>query len=199
MDLKRLGQILRTRLGSAAVPAFVTALASVAVAPPAAHAQEPVVAEPAPLPPGHVPVIVDPPGEPPSAGAQSGFPPLPPMTERAAYRRAVLSWRSLRARNILIGTSVATAVGAALVFPAEFTQCGDTDPEGEMTLDRCSPGGKAMVLIGYPLLLFGGVAMIASGIVLGVTNGQLRRSEPRGSRRRTQALRWDPATSGFVF
>ena len=158
-----------------------------------------LVVEPAPVQPGHVPIIVEPPSEPPYSATEPREAPLPPMSEEDAYRHAVLSWRSLKTRNILIGSSVATAVGVALVFPAEFTQCGDTGPEGEMTLNRCSPGGKAMVVIGYPLLLVGGVAMIASGIVLGVSNGQLRRFEQRASRRRTRALRWDPARSGFVF
>ena len=148
--------------------------------------------------PGHVPIIVDPPSEPPYSVTASGAPSLPPMTEQDAYHHSVLSWRSFRTRNILIGSAVATAVGAALVFPAEFTQGGDTDPAGEMTLNRCSPGGKAMVIFGYPLLLIGGVAAISSGIVLGVTNGQLRRMEQR-SRRKKRALRWDPASSRFVF
>ena len=121
------------------------------------------------------------------------------MTEEDAYRYAALEWTARRSRNILIGSSVATVVGALLAFPAEATQCGDTDPEGEMTLDRCTPGGKAMVLIGYPLLIVGGIAMIASGIGLGVTNGKLRRLEERASRRKTRALRWDPSSSGFVF
>ena len=168
-------------------------------APAGARAEDSVVAEPAPVPPGHVPIIVDPPPKPPSRPSEPGVAPRPPMLEQDAYRYAQLQWTVLRTRNILIGSAVATAVGAALVFPAEFTQCGDTDPDGEMTLNRCSPGGKAMVLIGYPLILFGGLAMIGSGIALGVTKGQLRRFEPRAARRKSRALRWDPRRSRFVF
>jgi hypothetical protein len=190
--MESLRQILRSNIGLVAIAMVVSAGAG-------ARAQDSVAPEPDPLPPGHVPVIVDPPSEPPLAPVESGFPPLPPMTEQEAYEHAVLSWRSRKTRNILIGSSAATALGAALVFPAEFNQCGDTDPAGEMTLDRCSPGGKAMVIFGYPMLLIGGVAMISSGIVLGVTNGQLRRLEQRASRHRTRALRWDPARLGFVF
>jgi hypothetical protein len=117
------------------------------------------------------------------------------MSEEDAYRHAELSWAVLRSRNFLIGSSVATAVGAALVLPAEFTQC----PGEEMSLNRCTQGGKAMVVIGYPLLLIGGISMLASGIALGVTKGQLRRFEQRAARRESRALRWDPAGSRFVF
>lgn len=196
MDFTGLREVLRTTLASAAGAA---ALAAAAGGPAPAHAQDSVVAEPSPLPPGHVPVIVDPPSSPPPVVTESGLPPLPPVSQYAD-RQAWLSWKVRRTRNILIGSSAATAVGAALVFPAEFTAlCGDTDPEGESTLNRCSPGGKAMVIFGYPLLLFGGLTMIASGITLGVTKGQLRRSESRAARQKTRALRWDPARAGFVF
>ena len=188
MNLGRLRQLLRTTHG-VAVSAAV--LAAAAGAPAQARAQDRVVAEPSPVPPGHVPIIVDPPLEPPST--------LPPMSEEYAYRYAELNWTVLRLRNVLITSSVATAVGFALVLPAEATQCGDTDPEGEMTLNRCSPGGKAMVLFGYPMLLIGGICMIASGIALGVMKGKLRRFEPRAARRKSRALRWDPSRSGFVF
>ena len=190
MDSKKLRQILRTTLDLAVMTATLAATAGV---PAAACAQEPAIVEPAPVPPGHAPVIVEPPSEPPITT------PLSTTSLEAAYERAALSSRSLRMRNVLIGSTVATAIGAALVFPAEFTQCGDTDPEGEMTLNRCSPGGKAMVLIGYPLILFGGFTMIGSGIALGVTNGKLRRLEQRASHRRTRAMHWDTARSGFVF
>lgn len=198
MHFTSLRQLLRTTLGARAMPAFVVALATAAGAPAPAHAQDPVV-EPFEVPPGHVPIIVDPPSTPPPSVTEPWALSRPPMAEQDTYRRAALQWTALRSRNVLIGSSVATAVGAALVFPAEANQCNDTDPEGEMTLNRCSPGGKAMVLIGYPALLFGGVSMIASGIALGVVKGKLRRLERRASHRETRALRWDPAASGFVF
>lgn len=102
---------------------------------------------------------------------------------------------TFKSRNVLIGSSVATAVGAALVFPAEFTQC----PGEEMSLNRCTPGGKAMVVIGYPLLLVGGISMLASGIAFGVMKGKLRRFEQRAERRESRAVRWDPAGPRFVF
>jgi hypothetical protein len=198
MDFTRSRLGLRTTLGLAAVPAFATALAIAAGAPAGAHAQDPVV-EPSPLPPGHVPIIVDTPPEPPPSVTQPWGPPLPSMSDEDAYRYAALQHDALRSRKFLIGSSVATALGAALAFPAEATQCSDTDPDGEATLDRCSPGGKAMVVIGYPLLIVGGIAMLGSGIALGISKGKLRRLEQRASRRKTRALRWDPASSGFVF
>ena len=200
MNFMRFQKGLRSTLGLAAVQAFVTALATAAGAPPVAHAQDAVVESP-PQAPGHAPLIADPPSEPPFSITQTREPPILAMNEEDAHYYAVLTWRSRKSRNHLIGWSVATAVGAALVFPAEFTQCGDTDPAGESTLNRCSPAGKAMVIFGYPLLLVGGVAMIASGIALGVSNGQLRRIEQRAraSRRKTRALRWDRERSGFVF
>jgi ABC-type microcin C transport system permease subunit YejE len=121
------------------------------------------------------------------------------MSEQDAFRHAQLSWTAFRSRNFFIGSSVATAVGAALVFPAEANQCNATDAEGEMTLNRCTSGGKAMVLFGYPLLVFGGISMLTTGIVFGVMKGKLRRFEQRVARRESRTLRWDPARSRFVF
>jgi hypothetical protein len=117
------------------------------------------------------------------------------MSEQDAYRHGELSWMAFKSRNILIGSAVATAVGAALVFPGEFNQC----PGDEMSLNRCTPGGKAMVIIGYPLLLIGGICTLANGIVFGVLKAKLRRFEQRTARRESRALRWDPAGSRFVF
>jgi hypothetical protein len=177
--------------------AFVLA----AGAPRAVGAQDRVVVEPSPAPPGHLHIIVEPPTAPakPTEAVEPREPMRAPLSEEDAYRHAELSWSAFRSRNIFIGSSAATAVGAALVFPAEANQCGSTDEEGEMTLNRCTPGGKAMVLIGYPLLLFGGISMLASGIAFGVTKGKLRRFEQRVTLRESRALRWDPAGSRFVF
>lgn len=165
-------------------------------APSRVSAQDSVVVEPSPAPPGHLQIVVDPPI---TAPAEPQEPTRAPMSEQDAYRHAELSWTAFRSRNIFIGSSAATALGAALVFPAEANQCNSTDDDGEMTLNRCTPGGKAMVVIGYPLLLIGGISMLASGIVFGVMKGKLRRFEQRAARREQRALRWDPAGSRFVF
>lgn len=162
----------------------------------AVSAQDRVVVEPSPELPEHLRIVVDPPV---TARAEPQEPMPAPMSEQDAYRHATLSWTALRSRNAFIGSTVATAVGAALVFPAEANQCNSTDPEGEMTLNRCTPAGKAMVIFGYPMLLIGGISMLASGIVFGVMKGKLRRFEQRAARREGRALRWDPAGSHFVF
>jgi hypothetical protein len=164
-------------------------------APSRVSAQDRVVVEPSPAPPGDLRIIVEPPITTPAAPAEPQQPTRAPMSEQDEYRHAELSWLAFRSRNIFIGSSVATAVGAALVFPAEANQC----PGDEMSLNRCTPGGKAMVVIGYPLLLIGGISMVASGIVFGVMKGKLRRFEQRAARRESRALRWDPAGSRFVF
>jgi len=179
--------------GLGVVP-FVLALA--AVAPGSVSAQDRVVVEPSPSLPEHLQIIVDPPF---TARAEPEEPTPAPMSEQDAYRHADLSWTAFKSRNAFIGSTAATALGAALVFPAEANQCNSTDAEGEMTLNRCTSGGKAMVLFGYPLLLIGGISMVASGIVFGVMKGKLRRFEQRSARREGRALRWDPAGSRFVF
>jgi len=56
-----------------------------------------------------------------------------------------------------------------------------------------------MVVIGYPLLLVGGISMLSSGIVFGVMKGKLRRFEQRAAAQKSRAVRWDPAGSRFVF
>lgn len=56
-----------------------------------------------------------------------------------------------------------------------------------------------MVVIGYPLLLIGGISMLAGGIAFGVMKGKLRRFEQRAAGRKSRAVRWDPAGSRFVF
>jgi len=178
---------------------YLLAVASCGGAPSGGSAQERIIVEPSPAPPGHLEIVVDPP---PRATPPAPIEPPAPeesarakMSEEEADRHAELWWSVLRCRKLLIGFSVATAVGAALVFPAEFTQC----PGDEMSLDRCSPGGRVMVVAGYPLLVIGGLAMLSSGIVLGVTKGELRRLEQRVARRESRSLRWDPATARFVF
>ena len=155
-------------------------------------AQDPVVVELNAAPPEPLQIIVEPP---PTTTPQPRAPTPPPLSEAEELERAELAWVAFRSRNILIGSAVATAVGAALVFPAEANQCAD-EP---MSWDRCTPGGKAMVVIGYPLLLIGGISMLSSAIVFGVMKGKLRRLEQRAAGRKSRAIRWDPARSRFVF
>jgi len=162
----------------------------VAGAPDGTDAQTHIVVEPPATPPTTRPSRL-PVARPATLPAQTS----PPLSEAEELERAELAWDAFRSRNIFIGSAVATAVGAALVFPAEATQCAD-EP---MSLDRCTPGGKAMVVIGYPLLLVGGIAMLASGIAFGVMKGKLRRFDQRAAGQKSRAVRWDPAGSRFVF
>ncbi|MDH3817402.1 MAG: hypothetical protein OES21_02240, partial [Myxococcales bacterium] len=144
----------------------------VAGAPGGTDAQAHIVVEPPATPPTARPARL-PVARPATLPAQTP-PPLSPAEE---VERAELAWVVFRSRNIFIGSTVATALGAALVFPAEANQCAD-EPK---SLDRCTPGGKAMVVIGYPLLLVGGISMLSSGIVFGVMKGKLRRLEQRAA------------------
>lgn len=136
-------------------------------------------------------IIVDPPATPPA-------PTSPPIRTQVNYEREQLAWGARRSRNILIGTAAATVVGAALVFPAEANQCNSLEV-AERTGVRCTPGGTAMVAFGYPLLIFGIMGTLASGIVFGVRKGQLRRFDDRADRKKSRAVRWDPLGSRFVF
>ena len=140
------------------------------------------------------PIIVEPPATPPA----QPLPPPPAAPTYEEYRRAELAWYARRSRNVLIGTAAATAVGAALVFPAEANQCNSLEV-AEATGVRCTPGGMAMVVFGYTLLVGGVVGMLTSGIMLGVWKGQLRRSGDRAAHEKSRAVRWDPAHARFVF
>ncbi len=110
------------------------AFALVAGAGSGARAQERVVVEPSAEPPGHLQIIVEPPPPETPERAEPAEPPRAPMSEEDAKRRAELSWMAFRMRNIFFGSMAATAVGAALVFPAEANQCNSTDPDGGATL-----------------------------------------------------------------
>ena len=137
------------------------------------------------------PIIVEPPATPPAQAS-------PPTTTYESPQREWLAWSARRSRNVLIGTSAATAVGAALVFPAEANQCSSAEV-AESTRSRCTPGGTAMVAIGYPLLVGGIIGMMISGITFGVWKGRLRRLDDRAAYEKSRAVRWDPAGSRFVF
>jgi hypothetical protein len=113
-------------------------------------------------------------------------------------QREELAWDARRSRNVLIGTSAATALGAALVFPAEANQCTSAEV-AENPGSRCTPGGKAMVGIGYPLLVGGIIGMLMSGIMFGVWKAKLRRFDDGAAYEKSRAVRWDPAGSRFVF
>lgn len=103
---------------------------------------------------------------------------------------------ALRSRNALIGTSVAAAVGLALVIPA-WGQCESTDGNGKDEYD-CTRAGSALYGVGSPLLFGGLTGAVVSGIILGVRKGKLRRLNDSFSPK-ARALRWDERSSRFVF
>ena len=145
-----------------------------------ATAQEPIVSEP-----------------PAASSIQVGQPSAPRQTYEE-YQRDELTRSSRRSRNALIGTSAATVVGAAFLFPGAATQCVVLDFQHTTEL-RCTTAGKALVGIGMPLFWGGVTGVLISGIMLGVRKGKLRSINDRMAYEKSRAVRWDPARSRFVF
>jgi hypothetical protein len=114
------------------------------------------------------------------------------------YKRHELELSSRRSRNALIGTSAAAVVGTALLFPAAAKQCYTFD-FGGTTEVRCSTAGKVMLGFGLPLFVGGLTGVLVSGIMFGVRKGKLRRLNDRMAYEKSRAVRWDPASSRFVF
>ena len=118
------------------------------------------------------------------------------------FRQRELQESSRRSRNALIGLSATAVVGAALGFPGSIRQCYVvvvnylSGPTEEL---RCTPAGKALVGIGWPLFSIGITGVLVSGIMFGVRKGKLRRLEHRMAYEKSRAVRWDPRTSRFVF
>jgi len=119
-----------------------------------------------------------------------------PQLTYEEFRIQELERGALRSRNALIGTSVAAAVGLALVIPA-WGQCESTDVNGKDEYD-CTRAGSALYGVGSPLLFGGLTGAVVSGIILGVRKGKLRRLNDSFSPR-ARALRWDERSSRFVF
>lgn len=125
-----------------------------------------------------------------------------PSSSYDEFRQRELHESSRRSRNALIGLSASTVVGAALLFPGLIRQCyliqtGFSSPTTEEL--RCSPAGKGLVGVGWPLFFGGATGVLISGIMFGVRKGKLRRLEDRMAYEKSRAVRWDPRTSRFVF
>ena len=111
-----------------------------------------------------------------------------------------LAWDAFRSRNIFIGSSVATAVGSSVGVSRRKPTNVSRARLRMSHRDRCTPGGKAMVVIGYPLLLVGGIiGMLASGIVRSHGRASCDDSMLAAAYQKSRAVRWDPAGSRFVF
>ena len=111
--------------------------------------------------------------------------PSPPRTELEK-----IELRVKRARIGLLSTTGVAVVGAVL-FGA-----GAARARSSQDLDALSEG--PLLISGMSLMISGAVGMIASGIVLGFSKGELRRLQEAhyGTPRRVQ---WDLAESRLVF
>ncbi|MBW2190049.1 MAG: hypothetical protein JRG93_10765 [Deltaproteobacteria bacterium] len=106
------------------------------------------------------------------------------------YTLEEVELRVRRARIGLLSTTGVTVVGAVL-FGAGAVRAGSSQD-----LDALSEG--PLLISGMSLMISGAVGMIASGIVLGLSKGELRRlKEARYDRPRR--VQWDLARSRVVF
>ena len=140
------------------------------------------------------PIVTDPPG---TTSIRVGQPPAAAQSYED-YKRDELARSARRSRNALIGLSASTVVGAALLFPALANQCGTFEFAGTTEV-RCTTAGRALVGIGLPLFWGGITGVLISGIMFGVRQGKLRRLDDRMAYEKSRAVRWDPASSRFVF
>lgn len=114
------------------------------------------------------------------------------------YKLQELQRTALRSRNALIGTSVAAAVGLALVIPATSSQCQSVNVDGKDEY-QCSRAGDALLRVGSPLVIGGLTGAVVSGIILGVRKGKIRRMNDTFQPTRTRAVRWDERSHRLVF
>ena len=113
------------------------------------------------------------------------------------YRIEELQRTAKRSRNALIGTSVAAAVGLALVIPAASSQCQSVEIDGKSEYE-CTRTGDTLLRVGSPLVIGGLTGAVVSGIILGVRKGKIRRLNDTFQPKQ-RALRWDERTSRLVF
>jgi hypothetical protein len=139
--------------------------------------------------------------EAPASSSQFGYV-TRPSTSYDEFRQRELRESSRRSRNALIGLSATAVVGAALFFPGSIRQCYVVQVNyltGSNEEVRCTPAGRALVGVGWPLFFGGATGVLISGIMFGVRKGKLRRLEDRMAYEKSRAVRWDPRSSRFVF
>ena len=140
-------------------------------------------------------IVTEPPG-----GAPAPAPTAVPAKSYNEYKREELERGARRSRNALIGLSAATIVGTAMLFPGLANQCYAVyNPSTVSDEIRCTSAGKALVGIGSPLFVGGVTGVLITGIMFGVRKGKLRRLNDRMAYEKSRAVRWDPASSRFVF
>ncbi len=129
--------------------------------------------------------------------------PEPNPEPRIAYQEfqlEELERKAKRSRNALIGTSVAAAVGLALVLPAASSQCESVEVNGQSSYE-CTRTGDALIRAGSPLVIGGLTGAVVSGIILGVRKGKMRRLNDSfaASSTKKRAVQWDERKGRFVF
>lgn len=121
----------------------------------------------------------------------------PPAPTGYATDDALKDWetKSRRARNALIGTAAATAVGM-VIGGVGLSQCELVTRFGQDDL-LCNNAGKALLGVGGALFWGGAIGVITSGILLGVRNKRVREEKRRLAGQ--SGFRWDLTTGRFVF
>ena len=137
------------------------------------------------------------------ASAEAPLPPeaVPPPARLSydEYRLNELEFLAGRSRIALISTSVAAAVGGALVAPALVTECVRITSSSSFDDIRCSTAGKALLGVGIPILVAGALGVIISGTMFGVRRGKIRNIENRIAYEKSSAIRWNPSRAAFEF
>ncbi len=122
---------------------------------------------------------------------------LEPNLQYEDFKLQELERTAKRSRNALIGTSVAAAVGLALVIPAASSQCESIEVNGESDY-QCTRTGDTLLRVGSPFVVGGLTGAVVSGIILGVRKGKIRRLND-SFQTKNRAVRWDERSSRFVF
>ncbi len=87
----------------------------------------------------------------------------------------------------------------ALLFPGLARQCVKISYSAYDEQLQCTTAGKVLTGFGWPLFVGGVTGAVITGIMFGVRKGKLRRLEHRMAYENSRAIRWDPASSRFVF
>jgi hypothetical protein len=102
-----------------------------------------------------------------------------------------------RNRGALIGTAVGTGVGLSLWMIATTRGCdGGFSQRTDLV---CTKSGHAVRTTGIVLFSGGLAGMVISGTMLYVRKRQLKELGSLVARRKSRAIRWDPASAQFVF
>ena len=118
------------------------------------------------------------------------------LTNTDIFRLRRAEQRSRAARNGLIGSSVATAVGLVLMISAA-PHCEEDDTNFHDDID-CTDTGVALLGSGGILFTGGAIGMITTGIMLGRRNRRQFRIEDQIYPRRS-GFHWDIKRGKFVF